>query len=160
MLSSAMREILLYSLSSEHDFDPEEYSKNSINALLRKKYIEGEDDYYEITKKGVRALGLPTTIKAKRPQTIIKKVLKALCSEDVELLKSKDLPSIAGDEDHNTDRTHWYSFSDVICAFEYMGDEQEYICAQIACDYAEAAGFDLYIETVRHYLLFYLDEDE
>ena len=160
MLSSNMREILLYSLSSEHDFDPEEYSKNSINALLRKKYIDGEDDYYEITPKGIRALGLPKSIKAKRPQTIIKKVLNILCDGEIELLKSKDLPAIAGDEDHNTNRTLWHDFSDVLCGFTHFGDSEEYMCAQIACDYAEEAGFPLYIETVRQYILFYLEDDE
>ena len=160
MLSQKMREILLYALSSQHELYPEEYSKRSLNALVRKGYLEGEDDYYEITEDGIVALGLKKRPTGKRAKTIIKKVMNALADYEVEILSHKDLPSIAGDEDHNTGRTSWYEFDDVVCAIEYLRDEELYVIAQIACDYANEAGHELYIETVRHFILFYKEEEE
>ena len=158
MLSDTMREILLHALSSEHAVYPEEYSKRSLNALVRKGYLEGEDDEYEITRDGIVALGLEKTPTAKRAKTIIKKVIQALYPYSVDLLSSKELPSMAADEDHNTGRVSWYQFQDVVCAIEYQHDEELYVVAQIACDYANEAGHELYIETARHLLLFYKEE--
>ena len=159
MLSDTMRNILLHALSSEHELYPEEYAKRSINALVRKGYLEGEEDYYEITSDGIIALGIEQPPRGKRPKTIIKKVFKALYPYDIELLSAKDLPAIAADEDHHTGRVSWHRFQDVLCAIEYDRDEELYLIAQIACDYAQNAGHELYIETVRHLLLFYRDED-
>ena len=160
MLSDTMREILLHALSSEHELYPEEYSKRSLNALVRKGFLEGEDDYYEITPDGIVALGLDKAPSGKRAKTIIKKVLKALYPYEVELLSASSLPSIAGDEDHNTGRVSWHQFDDVVCAFTHDRDELLYLIAQIACDYANDAGHAIYIETVRHLLIFYKEEDD
>ncbi|MEC7984446.1 MAG: hypothetical protein VX278_04745 [Myxococcota bacterium] len=160
MLSDTMREILLHALSSEHEVYPEEYARRSLNALVRKGFLEGEDDYYEITSDGVIALGIAKAPTGKRVKTIIKKVLHALYPYPIELLSHKELPSIAADEDHNTGRTAWYQFDDVICAIEYQSDELLYVIAQIACDYANEMGHGVYIETVRHLILFYREDEE
>ena len=122
--------------------------------------LSGEDDHYEITEDGIVALGITKTPTGKRAKTIIKKVIHALADYEVELRSHKQLPAIAGDEDHNTGRTSWYQFDDVVCAIEYQRDEELYVIAQIACDYANQAGHDLYIETVRHLILFYKEEEE
>ncbi len=159
MLSDIMRAILLRALSSEHDVDAEEYSKRSLNALVKRGYLEGEDDYYEITPAGIKALGIKKFPTGKRAKTVIRKILNALSPYSIEILSAKDLPAIAGDEDHNTGRVSWHDFSDVVCAFEYDRDDELYIIAQIACDYANESGHDLYIETVRHLLLFYKDDE-
>ena len=159
MLSDIMREILLHALSSEHEVYTEDYSKRSLNALVRKGFLEGDEDYYEITQDGIVALGIEKRPTGKRAKTIIQKVLKALYPYQVEILPAKSLPAIAADEDHNTNRTTWYNFEDVICAIEYDRDEELYLIAQIACDYANEAGHQIYIETVRHLLLFYKEED-
>ena len=158
MISDKMRAILLRALSSEHEVYSEEYSKRSINALIKRGYLEGEDDYYEITSTGIKALGIKKTPTGKRAKTIIRKILNALSPYQIDILVAKDLPSIAGDEDHNTGRVAWHNFQDIVCAFEYDRDDELYIMAQIACDYANETGHELYIETVRHLLLFYKDE--
>ena len=158
MLSDIMKEILLYQLSLEHEWYPDEYPKSSIRALIRRGLLEGADDEYEITTKGIRALGLKSQYKAKRPKTIIKNVLKDLWGEEIPLLAPTALPAMAGDEDHNTGRVSWYEFDDALCAIEYERDTELYLCAQIACDYAQEQGHDLYIEQVRHFLIFYREE--
>jgi len=158
MISANMKEILLYSLSEEHELYPEEYSPRSIKALLKRGMLIGEEDDYEITKKGIQGLGLPSKIRAKRPKTIIKKIMNILCDSEIEFFAAKDLPAIAADEDHYHDRTLWHNFDDVLFAMQYWGDDLELIMAQIACDYAKKQGHLIYAERVRHLLLFYNEE--
>ena len=161
MITEKMKEILLYCLADEYEFYPEEYSRNSINALIRKDLLEQEeDDFFAITTKGIKALGLPSQIHAKRPKTIIKKVLSILNhGASIEFTSPKDIPAIAADEDHYNNNASWHDFDEALFATTYCGDELEYVMTQIACDYAKKAGHHIYFERVRHLLLFYNEEE-
>ena len=159
-MTEKMKEILLYCLAEEYEFYPEEYSKRTIRALLRKGLIsEEDDDLYEITEKGIRALGLPGIVRVKKAKTIVKKVMSILLGEDIELLSNTDIPAIAAEEDHNHDRVLWHDFSEALFAIPFYGDEMEYVIAQVACDYAKKQGHVLDFERVRHLLIFYSQED-
>ena len=160
MLTEKMKDILLYSLAEEYELYPEDHSKNSIQALVRRGFLEKEDDdYFEITAKGVKALGLPSSIRAKRPKTIVKKILSILSDwGDIEIISAKSIPAIAAEEDHYNDRTTWYDTQEALFATPYCGDEMEYVMAQIACDYAQKAGHTIYFERIRHLLIFYNEE--
>jgi hypothetical protein len=158
MLSELMREVLLLSLSSEHYLDPEEYSSRTLRALLKKGFLQFEEEDYEVTEQGIQALGITKRPTGKRPKTIIKKVWNDLYGVEPLFLSRKDLPSIAADEDHNSGRTSWYDFSDVLFAIESYGDLEEECIVQIACDYANKEGHGLYTERVRHLVLFYREE--
>ena len=135
MLSELMREVLLVALSSEHYLDKEEYSFRTFRALKNRGFLSGEEEF-EITEEGIHALGIRREPKGIRPKTIIKKILKALYGAEPLLLSAKSLPSIAADEDHNTNHTAWYDFSEVVFAMESYGDLEEECIVQIACDYA------------------------
>ena len=160
MITEKMKEILLYCLAEEYEFYPEDYSRNSIHALLRKDLLEQEDDFFAITPQGIKALGLPPQIHAKRPKTIIKKVINLLNDgTSVELISPKAIPAIAADEDHYNQQTSWHHFDEALFATTFLGDQLEYVMTQIACDYAKKAGHHIYFERVHHLLLFY-DEEE
>ena len=107
-MTEKMKEVLLYCLSEEYELDPEEYSKRTIRALEKKGFIDVDDDWYEITAKGIRSLGLPATVRVKKAKTIIKKIVSILSEYDVEVLSNKDIPAMAAEEDHNTDRVLWH----------------------------------------------------
>ena len=158
-MTEKMKEVLMYCLAEEYELYPEEYSKNTLRALLKKGFLEVEEDWYCITEQGVKHLGLPRTIRAKRPKTIIKKVLSVLSQEEVEIFLPKEIPAMAADEDHEHETTSWYDFSDALFAITFWGDDMEYVIAQIACDYANKEGFQIYYERARHLLIFYREEE-
>jgi hypothetical protein len=158
-MTEKMKEVLMYCLAEEYEFYPEEYSKNTLRALLKKGFLEVEEDWYCITEQGVKHLGLPQTIRAKRPKTIIKKVLSVLSQEEVEIFLPKEIPAMAAEEDHNNDRTTWYDIDDALFAVSFWGDDMEYVVAQIGCDYAKKEGHDIYFERVQRFLIFYRAEE-
>ena len=159
-MTDKMKEILLYCLAEEYEFYPEEYSKRTIRALSQKGLISQEDDdWYEITEKGIRALGLPGTLRVKKAKSIVKKVISILSGEEIEVLSTKDIPAIAAEEDHYNDRVLWHDFSEALFATPFYGDEMEYVIAQIACDFAKNQGHALDFDRVRHLLVFYPQED-
>ena len=73
-MTEKMKEVLLYCLAEEYAFYPEDYSKRTIRALEKKGLLDVDDDWYEITEKGIRSLGLPATVRVKKAKTIIKKL--------------------------------------------------------------------------------------
>ena len=159
-MTEKMKEVLLYCLAEEYEFYPEEYSKRTIRALLSKDLVTQEDDeYYEITEKGIRALGLTGTIRVKKAKTIIKKIMSILSGEEVEILSTNEIPAIAAEEDHYNDRVLWHDFNEALFATPFYGDEMEYVIAQIACDYAKRKGHAIDFDRVRHLLVFYPQED-
>ena len=158
-MTEKMKEVLLYCLAEEYAFYPEDYSKRTIRALEKKGLLDVDDDWYEITEKGIRSLGLPATVRVKKAKTIIKKIVSILSEYDVELLSTKDIPAMAAEEDHNTDRVLWYDCTEALFAIPFYGDEMEYVIAQIACDYAKKQGHLLDFERIRHLLVFYPQEE-
>lgn len=159
-MTEKMKEVLLYCLAEEYELYPEEYSKRTIHALLRKGFLAQEcEEFYFVTKLGISHLGLPASIRAKKPKTIIKKILSILSQEEVEIVSRKEIPAMAADEDHAHDTTSWYDFSDALFAVPFWGDEMEYVIAQIGCDYVQKEGFQIYFERVRHLLVFYKQEE-
>ena len=158
-MTDKMKEVLLYCLAEEYELDPEDYSKRTIRALEKKGFIDVDDDWYEITSKGIRSLGLPTTVRVKKAKSIIKKIVSILSEEEIEILSNKDIPAIAAEEDHDNDRVLWHDFTQALFAIPFYGDEMEYVIAQIACDYAKKQGHELDFERVRHLLVFYPQEE-
>ncbi len=158
-MTEKMKEVLLYCLAEEYELYPEDYSKRTIHALKKKGLIDVEDDWFEITEKGIRSLGLPATMRVKKAKTIIKKIVSILSEYDVEVLATKDIPAMAAEEDHSTDRVLWHDFDEALFAIPFYGDEMEYVIAQIGCDYAKKQGHLLDFERVRHLLVFYPQEE-
>ena len=159
-MTEKMKEVLLYCMAEEYEFYPEEYSKKTISALTNKELIVQEDeDWYRITEKGIRSLGLPISLRVKKAKTIVKKIMSILCEYDTEIVLTKDIPAIASEEDHMNDRILWHDFREALFAVHFYGDEMEYVIAQIACDYAKKQGCPLDFERVRHLLVFYPQED-
>lgn len=157
MLSELMREVLLVALSSEYYLDKEEYSFRTFRALMNKGFLSGEEEV-EITEEGIHALGIRRETKGIRPKTIIKKKPKALYGAEPLLLSAKSLPSIAADEGHNRNHTAWYDFSEVVFAMESYGDLEEECIVQIACDYANKGGHQIYTEKIRDVIVFYQEQ--
>ena len=125
---------------------------------MRRGYLEREDEYkYEITGAGVKALGIVRPPRGKRATTIIKQVLRYL-EPDAEVVPAKDLPPLAADEDHNTGHVAWYNFSDALCGLEAHHDDLLRIAAQIACDYANELGHNVYVGSARAWIIFYNEE--
>ena len=65
-MTEKMKEVLLYCLAEEYELYPEDYSKRTIRALEKKGLLDVDDDWYEITEKGIRSLGLPATVRVKK----------------------------------------------------------------------------------------------